>query len=85
MDIKRSGLSYLSNSTTIINNYNYPQIISVVVLEDNITIIYKKTSNVTTLHTMVYKIIYSCKEGKWNVSQPIYGKIIPAQEEHYEF
>lgn len=33
----------------------------------------------------VYKIIYSCVDGKWNVSEPIYGKIIPATEETYEF
>lgn len=33
----------------------------------------------------VYKIIYSCVDGKWNVSDPIYGKILPATEEEYEF
>ena len=33
----------------------------------------------------VYKIVYSCVDGKWNVSEPIYGKIVPATEETYEF
>jgi hypothetical protein len=33
----------------------------------------------------VYKIIYSIEEGKWKRSEPIYGKIIPATEESYEF
>ena len=33
----------------------------------------------------VFKIIYSCKDGKWNKSAPIYGTIIPAGEERYEF
>ena len=31
------------------------------------------------------KIIYSCIDGKWNKSNPIYGKIIPAKDEYYEF
>lgn len=31
------------------------------------------------------KIIYSCVDGKWNKSEPIYGIIVPAQEESYEF
>ena len=31
------------------------------------------------------KIIYSCVDGKWNKSEPIYGKIIPAQDEYFEF
>lgn len=31
------------------------------------------------------KIIYSCIDGKWNKSEPIYGKIIPTQDEYFEF
>ena len=31
------------------------------------------------------KFIFSCVDGKWNKSEPIYGKIIPAQEETFEF
>jgi hypothetical protein len=31
------------------------------------------------------KIVYSCVDGKWNKSEPIYGKIIPAQDEYFEF
>ena len=33
----------------------------------------------------VVKIVYSCKDGKWNKSEPIYGKIIPMENEYYEF
>ena len=33
----------------------------------------------------VYKIVFSCKDGKWNKSEPIYGQIIPATDEDYEF
>jgi hypothetical protein len=32
-----------------------------------------------------FKIVYSCVDGKWNKSEPIYGKIIPATKEEYEF
>ena len=33
----------------------------------------------------VYKIKYCCIDGKWNKSNPIYGKYIPASGESYEF
>jgi hypothetical protein len=31
------------------------------------------------------KIVYSCVDGKWNKSDPIYGNIIPAQGEYFKF
>jgi hypothetical protein len=31
------------------------------------------------------KFIFSCVDGKWNKSEPIYGKIIPARGEHFKF
>ena len=40
------------------------------------------------LDKCVFKIVYSCENGEWHKSEPIYGKImygIPAQEEYYEF
>ena len=33
----------------------------------------------------IFKIVFSCIDGKWNRSERIYGKIIPAIEQHYEF
>ena len=33
----------------------------------------------------VFKIVFSCIDGKWNKSDRIYGKIIPPSEESYEF
>lgn len=33
----------------------------------------------------VFKIIYSCKDGKWDKSDRIYGDIYPAQAERYDF
>lgn len=57
-----------------------------------IEFIYKQISNIAfTLYPSpppeerVFKIVYSCKKGKWHKSEPIYGKIKPAQEEYYEF
>ena len=37
------------------------------------------------LEERVFKIVYSCKDGKWNKSEPNYGKIIPATDEDYDF
>jgi hypothetical protein len=31
------------------------------------------------------KIIFSCVDGRWNKSQHIYGSIIPAQDEYFDF
>jgi hypothetical protein len=33
----------------------------------------------------VIKIVYSCIDGKWNKSDPIYGNIIPARGEYFKF
>lgn len=59
---------------------------------DCIEMIYKQTSMCTlTMYPSpppqerVFKIVYSCVDGKWHKSERIYGKIIPAQEEQYEF
>jgi len=58
----------------------------------SLEMIYKQTSTVTltvnrTLppQERVFKIIYSCMDGKWHKSQPIFGKIIPATDEWYDF
>ena len=59
---------------------------------ESIEFLYRQISNCVTLQypspppsERVFKIVYSCKKGKWHKSEPIYGKIIPAQEEYYEF
>lgn len=33
----------------------------------------------------VFKIVYSCKDGKWHRSEPIYGTIVPETKETYVF
>lgn len=47
---------------------------------------YSRTGGLPPYHDeRAVKIVYSCKDGKWHKSEPIYGKIIPAQDEYYEF
>jgi hypothetical protein len=50
------------------------------------TSMYSRTGGLPLYHDKrAVKIIYSCVDGKWNKSEPIYGKIIPAQDEYFEF
>lgn len=83
----------LSGTTISLGSlWSYPKRMCVRELSDCIEMIYKETSMLTlTIHPSpppqerVFKIVYSCIDGKWNKSQPIYGKIIAPQEESYEF
>lgn len=74
------------------NSWSEPTRIKIIENSDSIEMIYKQTSlvSITVLPPpppteRVFKIIYSCIDGKWNKSEPIYGKIIPATNEKYEF
>jgi hypothetical protein len=78
--------------TTGINNWNYPERIEVREVGESIEMVYKQTSSFSRTgglppyhDTRLFKIVYSCVDGKWNKSEPIYGKIIPTQDEYYEF
>lgn len=74
-----------------INTWSRPKILETNVFSDRIEIIYKETSLLTLTSwppqtpERIYKIVYSCVEGKWNESAKIYGKIIPAVQERFEF
>lgn len=83
---------YLWASGTMGSLWSHPERVSVQEYEDRIEMVYKVTSMVTyTIYpapppeVKIFKIIFSCVDGKWNKSEPIYGKIIPSQEENYEF
>lgn len=61
---------------------------------ETIEMIYKETLSGDYSHTIyfnsppeerIFKIVYSCVDGKWNKSERIYGKIVPAREEYYDF
>ena len=50
------------------------------------TSLFSRTGGLPPYHDeRAMKIVYSCVDGKWNKSEPIYGKIIPAQDEYYQF
>ena len=75
---------YLGNGIVTNSTFRYTptlgNMLRTDVYEDSIEIIYDSLSMYT-----VYKVIYSCVDGKWNVSDPIPGKVIPAQEVRFEF
>jgi len=92
-----SGTSIIDGTTTgsaaIFGGWNDPKLLDVKEVGESLELIYKQTSNVTltTFGTYidkserVYKIVYSCIDGKWNKSEKIFGQIIPKSEEHYIF
>lgn len=77
------------------NQSNYlstPECISINEYKNRIEFIYKQISATDYLidppqpvESKIFKIVFSCVGGKWNRSKPIYGKIVPAQDECYEF
>lgn len=62
-------------------------LIDTIVKENSIELVYKEVSIWNGLDNRIYKIVYSCLDGKWHKSDRIYGEIIPKQviEETYKF
>ena len=88
------NLFVTTGTSSILTTWGNPERVEVNEVGESIEIIYKQSSIVTytptcypapTPEVRVFKIIYSCIDGKWNKSEPIFGKIIPAQEEYFEF
>ena len=79
----KGTISGTSTGTSIFNTWNPAKRIMFKKIGESIEIIYKETSKKED--ERVFKIVYSCVNGKWNESERIYGKIIPAQDEDYEF
>ena len=90
-----SGNNLLGNTTgtvTFSGMWSEPTRMQIIENSDSLEIIYKQTSllNLSVYPSIppeqrVFKIVYSCVDGKWNKSDPIYGKIIEEQSEYYEF
>lgn len=87
-----SSINISSTSTSLYDTWGTPERIAVNEVGEKIEMIYKQSPNIvySTWPTSrpddrVFKIVYSCKDGKWHKSNPIYGKIIPAQGEYYQF
>ncbi len=82
-----------NNSTSSILQLTAPELIDVNEKTDSIELIYRQyekynISNGIELSAevpIIYKIVYSVVNGKWNKSEPIYGKVVPAQKETYQF
>lgn len=91
---RNDGLNLSSNSTGIstFDKWDIPSLIEVIETEDSIELVYKETSGLTyTIYPpippedRVFKIVFSCKDGKWHKSERIYGKIVPSTKESYTF
>ncbi len=78
-----------TTSWQISDNWSEPELVQTIVKNQSVELIY-------TQHTTIFidwqgpsyrcfKIIFSCIDGKWNQSKPIYGEIIPATKQTYEF
>ena len=92
-----NGINLLSSTgTTTVSSLNtywsIPGRVEVNEVGESIEMIYKQTSMISYAiypgvppQERVYKIVYSCVDGKWNKSEPIHGEIIPAADEYYEF
>lgn len=87
-----SSIGTLNTGTFTYNSWNNPERIEVREVGESIEMIYKQTSSFSRTGGIppyhderLYKIVYSCVDGKWNKSEPIYGKIIPAKDESYQF
>jgi hypothetical protein len=81
-----SGTSTMSTQNATIT------LIKTVELADSIEFIYMETSNnILAVYPArpparrVFKIVFSCVDGMWNKSAPIYGNIRAAQSEYYDF
>lgn len=69
--------------------------IDVIETPDSIEFMYKQTYMLSNLactpnsyqtpQERVFKIVFSCVDGKWNKSERVYGKILPAEGERYVF
>ena len=86
-----SGYTSFVTATTLWR-WTSPERIDVIEFSDRIEFIYKETSMLNysvspppKSEERVFKIVFSCVDGKWNKSDRIYGKIIPSQGETYEF
>ncbi len=80
----------LSNTSySTINLWGNPERVEINVYDDYIEEIFKErymfSGGMFKFSDRVFKIIYSCVNGKWNKSERIYGIIMPAQTEYYTF
>lgn len=80
--------------STYDSEWGLPSLIDTIVyVKEKIELVYIQHSNMTYTgfelqlqpDPRIFKIIYSCKDGKWHKSKRIFGKYISAKDETYEF
>lgn len=81
-----------TTTTTTLSMYHPPRQVDAREVGESIEFIYKETASLSFASfppsyppDKVFKIIFSCVDGKWHKSDRIYGKIIAASDETYEF
>lgn len=81
-----------SSTTHEFGLWGIPCLIQTREVGESVEMIYKQISNSSIMiyptpppQYRVFKIVYSCKDGKWHKSDPIFGRIIPATEEWFDF
>jgi hypothetical protein len=85
------GITNQSFTTSTFQEWNEPIRVDVIDTGNSIEMIYVQTKNNIwnyfpfSHEKRALKIVYSCVNGMWNKSEPIYGEVIPAQEEYYNF
>ena len=79
----------MNTITNDLLNISPSYLVDTIVKDDCIELIYKQESYVSGnwnfSDSKIFKIVYSCNDGQWDVSERIYGKIIKATKESYEF
>ena len=83
------GFSSTGTIQTEFREWLEPELVETLEYDESVEFIYEEYSSfsVTGRETprRVFKIVFSCVDGKWNKSERIYGNIVPATEETYEF
>lgn len=87
-----SGYTNTGGTSYQFNEWDLPDLVLTSVFPDKIELIYTQNSLVTYTHfdtnydsRAVFKVVYSCVDGKWHESERIYGTIVPSTQESYNF
>ena len=80
--------NFISTGTISYDSWGVPFLVDVLKGNDYVCLIYKQESSMTYCsgyrETRAIKETYSVVDGKWKVDV-VYGKVIPPQDETYEF
>lgn len=81
-----------TSSITSWDGWGNPYIIDTILGNKSIELVYRRDAQfthtvfpVSTPNPKIFKIIYSCKNGKWHKSEKIKGYYVSKKEESYEF